>query len=52
MASEGRISVLRDRLEDAEGEAGACSDRDCSCKSRVADLRWELEEAEREEPHE
>ena len=33
-----------ERLYDASGEAGACSDRDCGCKSAVSDLRMELED--------
>lgn len=34
---------LRRRIADAEGESGACSDRDCSCHRVPNELREELE---------
>ena len=40
-----RLLDIIERLYDANGEAGACSDRECGCKGAVADLRDELEEA-------
>lgn len=30
-------------LEDAEGDAGACNDRECSCKTVPARIREEIE---------
>ena len=44
------IEELRERVTDAEGESGACSDPECGCHSAAKFLRaelgaWEDEEA-------
>lgn len=34
---------LRERLEDAEGESGSCSDEECGCHRTPSTVREELE---------
>lgn len=43
-ARAARIALLEELLEDRLGEASACVDPDCSCKSSRFDIEDELEQ--------
>lgn len=38
--------ALKERVEDAEGDASCCSDPDCRCRLAAAELRYQFDEIE------
>ena len=44
--AEALFASLHERLIDAEGESGACSDNECGCHRGARELREEIEDME------